>query len=150
MLLEIQPAGWDIPVLVSNQARIADQARVIQANWPTIGVDMVVGYDTLIRVFDPQYYEDMQDELETFFREHRLIATNRAENGIEEVRQFLDQPAVRPFASRILLREIHDATAELSSTAARDAIAAGEDPYHLPAEVAAYIHRHGLYQEAGS
>jgi nicotinic acid mononucleotide adenylyltransferase len=150
MLLEIESAGWDIPVLVANQARIADQAKLISATWPAVGVDIIVGYDTLIRVFDAQYYGEMETELQAFFADHRLIATNRADDAVDAVTRFLERPEVRPFASRIVVRELHDEAADLSSTAAREAIASGEDPFHLPAEVADYIHRHGLYRSEGA
>jgi nicotinamide-nucleotide adenylyltransferase len=145
MLLVIGADDGKLPVFVTNQARIADQARVLATTLQDPGVDMIVGYDTLVRVFDEQYYGAMQEELATFFADHRLIAANRAGHGSREIAEVVARPEARPFGGRILEAEIGDEAAALSSTAARAAIATGREPSEIPPEVRAYIARHGLY-----
>ncbi|MBA4180165.1 MAG: hypothetical protein C0506_06200 [Anaerolinea sp.] len=135
-----------LAVLVSNQARIIDQAAVLSAAFPLAEFAMVVGYDTLVRLFDPMYYADMEAELGLFFAAHRLVATNRAEHGIDEVEAYLASvPAA--FQGRILALAIDDHHASLSSTAARGHAAQGVDSHALLPEVAEYVRRHRLYRE---
>src|SRR5690606_30050650 len=95
-------------VLASNAARIMDQGRALRAAYPGAAFDFVVGFDTLVRVFEPRYYDDMVRELNPFFRDHRLIATNRGELSVEDVEEFLNRNIVRDFAERIVVCEIPD------------------------------------------
>lgn len=148
MLLALCQEDSGFTVFVTNQARIADQAKLLGSALAGAGVDMVVGYDTLVRVFDPRYYATMHEELAVFFAEHRLIASNREGHGAKEIRGYLERPEVRLFAGRILVSEISDEAAALSSTSAREAIAAGREPNELPSRVRAYVERHGLYEDA--
>jgi nicotinic acid mononucleotide adenylyltransferase len=150
MLLSLARPGR-LAVLATNAARLADQGGALRETFAGVEFDFIVGYDTLVRLFDASYYTDMQAELERFFANHRVIATNRAEHGVDEVERFLgaDATATR-FADRVLVREIDDHPASLSSTAARNDAAAGVDHPHLPRPVADYIRRHGLYRQPGA
>ena len=145
MLLASREEQPSLSVVAANAARLADQAKALRASFPGTSFDFVVGYDTLIRLFDEVYYEDMPAQLGAFFSEHRVIATNRGEISIEAVREFVAGIG-RPFRERIVVREIGREPASLSSTAARMAIAHGDEPLAIPAGVAAYIRGHGLYR----
>lgn len=150
MLLALHRRRPDLAVLASNAARIMDQAATLRGQHPGIGFDFVVGFDTLVRVFDPHYYEDMAGELGPFFREHRLIATNRAEWTLEDVAAFLERPAVRDFAERIVVQPLEADAAELSSTEERAALGHGKRPKALPPEVEAYVRERRLYLDDGA
>jgi nicotinamide-nucleotide adenylyltransferase len=145
MLLAVQESRPGLAILATNVARLIDQAAALRAWSPRLDFDLVVGYDTLVRLFDSRYYADMQAELSPFFDRHRVIATNRGQHGVAAAAAFLLRPEARPFASAILVRELDDHPASLSSTAARSDVARGEHPSALPPEVAAYIRAHGLY-----
>jgi nicotinic acid mononucleotide adenylyltransferase len=146
MLLALA-ASQPLAVLGTNQARLTDQSRALAAAFPAVEWDFVVGYDTLVRLFDPRYYGDMNVELAPFFARHRLIATNRAHHSTAEVRRFVESnPAANAHAGRILVRELHDEPASYSSTASRNHAATGEALAQLPVPVAAYIQAHGLYR----
>lgn len=147
MLLAIHEGHTDIAVLCTNQARILDQACALADAIPAATFDFVVGYDTLARFFDPAYYRDMAAETAAYFERFRLIATNRGEAGIDDVRAFLNRPEVRPFRDRIVVREIEDEPASASSTAVRTTLENGGHPVAVPGEVREYIFRHGLYMD---
>lgn len=146
MLLLARSTNPELAVLASNQARIVDQAAVLRTSFPLATFAFVVGHDVLVRLFDSSYYGDMAAELEPFFREHTVIATNRADHPIEEVAEFIAARAGR-FAPRISVMVIDDAHAALSSTAARSDAATGDDAPALTAEVAAYVRERGLYRD---
>lgn len=136
--------GW-LGVLAVNAARLVDQGEALRAAFPEAGFDFVVGFDTLVRLFDRKYYGEMERELEPFFVEHRVIATNRSEDRIEAVEAFIERSA-GAFAERIVALEIDEEPAAMSSSAVRRALEEGGDALHLPRSVREYIERRGLYR----
>ncbi len=149
MLLAARASDIEFAVLGSNAARISDQGRALMATFPGTGFDFVVGYDTLIRLFDPKYYEDMRGSLDAFFEAHRVIATNRAQATLDAVIAYLDEPIVRDYRERIVVRELDADRAALSSSAVRQAQAeeGKVDAGAVAPEVQAYIDAHGLYYD---
>lgn len=150
MLAALNEARPDIAVLASNAARIPDQATALREANPDAAFDFVVGYDTLIRVFDPSYYDDMARDLGAFFEHHRLIAMNRGEATYGEVCRFLASDPVSVFAAQIVACQLEDEPARLSSTLARDDVARGDSPTGIPPAVRDYIDRQGLYRDDSS
>lgn len=150
MLVALHEARPDIAVLASNAARIPDQASALREAHPDAAFDFVVGYDTLIRVFDPRYYSDMERDLAGFFEHHRLITMNRGAATYDEVCRFVATDAVRIFASRIVACQLEDEPSRLSSSLARDDVARGEVSEFIPLPVREYILRNGLYTDTAS
>lgn len=148
MLLALRDPHPDLVVLATNAARIMDQGATLQSQHPGVGFDFVVGFDTLTRIFDPRYYDgDMAASLEPFFRDHRLIAMNRADWTVDDVKEFLTEPVVRDFQERILIRQLADECIWESSTQERKAVERGRVPRGVAPQVADYILRRGLYRK---
>lgn len=145
MLLALHEWNPWLAILVSNAARIMDQAAALRRAYPAVDFDFIVGFDTLVRVFDPGYYSDMWDELRPFFRHHRLIATNRGSVSSHDVYRYLETPDIREVSDRIVVCSIDEDHASVSSSDQRRAIEAGTEPESLPAPVAEYIRAHDLY-----
>ena len=146
-MLLAEPAGYPV-VLVSNAARIVDQAGALRATFPGVDFDFLVGYDTLVRVFDEAYYDEMHHELAPFFAHHRLIAANRAEADSATVAAYLrEHPAAAAFATRVVQVELAAEHSSISSTSVRRRVALGGSPESLLEGVAHYIAQHGLYQD---
>lgn len=145
MLLAVREEyGW-LGVLAVNAARLVDQGEALRRAFPAARFDFVVGFDTLVRLFDRKYYGEMERELEPFFAEHRVIATNRAEDRIDSVEAFIDQSA-GGFGERIVALEIDEEPAAMSSTAVRRALEEWGEAPHLPRSVSRYIEMRGLYR----
>ena len=106
-------------------------------------VDFVAGYDTLVRLFDAKYYDDMDADLAELFAHHRLVATNRGDDTLESVERFLDAVPTA-YAARIVVMEIPEGSAALSSTLARSTLESGG--HGLTGPVRRYIAEHGLYR----
>lgn len=136
--------GW-LGVLAVNAARLVDQGEALRRAFPAARFDFVVGFDTLVRLFDRKYYGEMERELEPFFAEHRVIATNRSDDRIEAVEAFIERGA-GAFAERIVALEIDEEPAAMSSSAVRRTLEEGGEAMHLPGSVRAYIQRQGLYR----
>ncbi|MBE0609163.1 MAG: hypothetical protein IH609_07280 [Dehalococcoidia bacterium] len=145
MLLELHDERPELAVLAANAARIIDQASALSAAFGDVGVDAIVGFDTLERLFDPRYYADMERELAPFFERHRVIAANRGNHRVTEVEAWVHANAGL-FAGRILVREIHAYPASLSSTLVRESVAVGLDELPVSFGVRRYIEQHRLYR----
>ena len=136
-----------VAVIATNAARFVDQGAALRAAFPDAGFDFIAGHDTLVRIFDRRYYEDMAGELAPFFAHHRLIATNRGLASIDEVAAALRRPEAEAFADRVIVLEIDGVAASMSSSEARAATAAGGESDAIPGAVREYIRAHGLYRE---
>ena len=133
-------------MLGANQARIADQAAVLRTNWPEASFDFVLGYDTLVRLFDQQYYDGpMEVVLDPFFERHRVIAANRGEVSLGAMREWVAERASR-YADRIATVALDREHGRIASSEVRARIEAGEGSDDLPDGVAEYIREHGLYE----
>ena len=106
---------------------------------------LVVGFDTLERLFAPRYYEDMERELAPFFERHRVLAANRATVGARDVEAWLDANA-GAFRERIAVLEIDEVPASLSSTQVREALQGNRQAFDVAPGVRRYIEEHGLYR----
>ncbi len=148
MLLALGEEPGAPAVFAVNAARIADQGAALRAAFPEASFDFVVGFDTLLRLFEPRYYDaSMIPTLDAFFTHHRVIAANREGTTVGGVEAFIDEsPTARRYRSRIMVRELGAGHAVLSSTAAREDAAAGLTPRAVPRPVVAYIERYGLYR----
>ena len=146
MLLAARESRPGLAVLAANQARIVDQAAALRTTWPEATFDFVLGYDTLVRLFDERYYDgSMEAELAPFFERHRVIASNRGDVTAADVSGYVAERAAR-YAGRIVTVALDEEHGRIASSDARELIGAGRGSDALPAEVAAYIRAHGLYE----
>ncbi len=146
MLLAARESRPGLAVLAANQARIVDQAAALRGAWPDASFDFVLGYDTLVRLFDEQYYAGpMEVELDPFFERHRVLAANRGEVTVAEVGAWVAERASR-WDERIVKLALDEEHRSMASSEARSLIGEGEESGDVPAEVAAYIRAHGLYE----
>ena len=112
---------------VSSHGRYIDKVTALKAiSPPETEFHFIVGYDTLVRIFDPKYYTDFHAELEELFVEARFIVANRAEADIKTIASFMAQPEIRryaPYVSSLLLSDVY---AYMSSTEVRELLVQGE------------------------
>ena len=145
MLLAEAREAPGLAVVATNAARFVDQAAALTAEFREARFDFVAGYDTLVRIFDPRYYDDMDAALTPFFGRHRLLVTNRAEATPRALSAFVAALPAR-FRDRVLQLELDDHAAWMSSTAARENVAGGGEDESIPPAVRRYIEEHGLYR----
>ncbi|GES78945.1 nucleotidylyl transferase [Rhizophagus clarus] len=87
----------------------------------------IMGYDTVIRLFNPQYYTNMREELAPFFETNYIICANREGYDEEEAEeQFYQSDIVREIIGReeekIIRIKLDNEIAKISSTKVRDII----------------------------
>ena len=133
--------GNNVSIGISSHGRYIDKVRALKEVYPE-GTEFhfIVGYDTLVRIFDAKYYADMNAELKDLFSQCRFIVANRDNVGIETIKKYLDQPTLKSYSPYISSLILPDFYAEISSTAVRDRIERGEAISHLvPSVVEHYL-----------
>lgn len=133
--------GNGVSIGISSHGRYIDKVSALKMVFPDdTEFHFIVGYDTLVRIFDAKYYVDMNAELKDLFSQCRFIVANRENVSIEKIKVYLDQPALqlyRPFISYLILPDFY---AKISSTDVRDRFERGETISHLvPSVVKHYL-----------
>lgn len=126
---------------ISSHGRYIDKINALKQIYPTQSdFYFIVGYDTLVRIFDPKYYNDIHEELNTLFSQCKFIVANRKGVSIPDIKQFLDQPDLRHYQQFIEYITLPDYYANLSSTDIRNRIHAGDKISHLvPPSIANFL-----------
>lgn len=117
---------------VSSHGRYIDKVTALKAILPPkTEFHFIVGYDTLVRIFDPKYYTDFHAELGELFVDARFIVANRAGTDIKTTESFMDQPKIRQYAAYVSCLLLPDVYAYMSSTEVRELLKRGEAIEHL-------------------
>ena len=126
-----------VSVAACSHGRFVDKAEAIRRHYPPeTRPAFIVGFDTLVRLFDPKYYADMNASLLALFGATEFIAANRAPDPPETVPAFLGRPDVAPFAHRIRVIQLPSEIAAMSATEVRARIDRGESVTGLvPTEI---------------
>jgi len=138
MMIAYAKQQSNLSVAICSHARFVDKIVALTPCYaPNTQFYFVVGYDTLIRIFDAKYYSDMPSDLQKLFKTCHFIAANREENDQEVLDVFLKKEAVHPFANRIHTITLPNSMAHISSTTVRNNIQSNQPIEHLVPEVIA-------------
>lgn len=135
---ETQP---NISIGVSSHGRYIDKVSALKSIYPSqTDFSFIVGYDTLVRIFDPKYYKNLHEELQHLFSQCRFIAANREGADIGAIQQFLSQTSIHAYRQYVDYLLLPDDYAEISSTDVRRRVENGESISHLvPPIVAEFL-----------
>ena len=135
-------------VAACSHGKFIEKIEALKPAYPSgTHFSFIVGYDTFIRLFDPKYYTDLHGALEALFDQCRFIVANRQDYDADAVRQVMEAPDYRRYASGIDLIELPDFYAEISSTEIRAQIQVGNSVDHLvPSEVQSFLKAVQAYQ----
>jgi nicotinamide-nucleotide adenylyltransferase len=113
-------------IAAASHGRFVDKARAIRPHYP-IGTRLVfiVGFDTLVRLFDPKYYDDRDAALASLFATCEFLTANRAPESLEAMAAFLGRPDVVPFSHAIRSIRLPGDIAAVSATTVRARLASG-------------------------
>ena len=124
--------GNNVSIGISSHGRYIDKIGALKAVYPeNTEYHFIVGYDTLVRIFNAKYYTDITNELRDLFSQCRFIVANRENVNIETIKEFLDAPLVQPYSSYISCLKLPDFYADVSSTEVRMRLENGESISHL-------------------
>ena len=130
----------NISIGISSHGRYIDKIAALKEIYPKYTeFNFIVGYDTLVRLFDPKYYTDIQEELNILFTQCKFIVANRKGVSIPDIIQFIDQPYLRCYKEFIEYISLPDYYANLSSSDIRNRMDAGKKISHLVPPTIAYF-----------
>ena len=141
-------------LVLLNRGLYVDEARTIRALLaPSAELLILVGFDKIVQIFDPRYYDDRDAALRELFSLARLLVAPRGDDRAEALAALLAQPENRPFASHVHYLDVPPAYLRDSSTEAR-ALAAATPPDEaalarlLPPAALALTLQTGAYRRA--
>jgi nicotinamide-nucleotide adenylyltransferase len=105
-----------------------------------VALYFLVGMDKLLQIFDPRYYQDRDAALQQLFAIASLIVANRGDMDEANFSQLLDRPENRRFRTQVQFFTLAAAVTDLSATALRKALAAGQPiDSQVPPETVAFL-----------
>lgn len=142
LLLSLYAERHDsIGVALVNRGLYVDQARAFRSLLGAqVELQFIVGMDKLVQILDPRYYQDREAALRQLFALSSLIVANRGDMAEAEFEQLLDQPENRAYRSHVRFCPLPGGLADVSATAVRQALAAGESvTSRVPTDSAAFL-----------
>ena len=127
LLLRFAEFRPNVSVAAVGHGRFVDKLEAIRAAYPeATRVVFLLGFDTLVRLFDPKYYADRMTSLTRLFDGSECIVANRGGDAPSAVEAFLARPEVAPFAHRIHVVRLPTHVAAVSATEVRARLSRGE------------------------
>ena len=140
--LMCQLVGDAAAMLVTNRGLYTDMALALRALCPALeALAFVTGYDKIVQIFDPRYYDDRDRALDQLFGVASFLVAPRGRSTANDVAALLDRPENRRYARRVTVLELPGELADVSSTSAR----IQGDLSDVPALAAALIRETGCY-----
>lgn len=126
-------------IMLFNRGLYVEQAQAIRSSFRGVRrVLFLVGFDKIVQIFDPHYYENRDAALETLFSEAELLVAPRGQGGPRELEELLTQPDNQRFARYIHPLPLGSAYRDMSSTRVRE-----REPlalHEVPIEVQQFMH----------
>ncbi len=122
MLETISDSDGRTGVSICSHARFVDKAAALTRISPKTRFIFAIGFDTLIRLVDPKYYQNMQADLETLFRIAEVAVANRGDRDKSELARYLDSPTLKKHSKHIHQISLAQNFAGISSSGIREAI----------------------------
>jgi nicotinamide-nucleotide adenylyltransferase len=115
-------------VSICSHARFVDKAAALTRISPKTRFIFAIGFDTLIRLVDPKYYQDMQADLESLFDIAEFAVANRGDRDKSDLERCLDNPSLKIHTHHIHQVALAQEFAGISSSDIREAIST-DRPY---------------------
>jgi nicotinic acid mononucleotide adenylyltransferase len=151
MLLVLFGGDPRISLGISNRGLFLDKVEVLQNIYPQdTQIYFIVGYDTIVRVLDPRYYEDREEALRSLFSQARFLVANRGDCGKEELTELFEREENRPFAAQVSALALPTDLAGISSSQVRRRLAEGKSIKDLtPPTLEKFLRKRGFYSRHG-
>ena len=124
-----------------NRGLYFEQAQAFRTQFG-VGTELyfLIGMDKLWQIFDPRYYQDRDAALHQLFAIASLIVANRGDMGEKSFSRLFDYAENHPFRSYVQFFTLPTAVTDLSATAIRDALAAGQSiDTQVPPETTVFV-----------
>jgi nicotinamide-nucleotide adenylyltransferase len=107
-------------ILLFNRGLYVEEAEAVRASFPQVTrLFFLIGFDKIVQILDPHYYEDRDAALRELFALADLLVAPRGDAGVDDLHRLLNQAQNQPFASHIHALPFNPAYRTISSTAIR-------------------------------
>ncbi|CAG8812819.1 26068_t:CDS:1, partial [Racocetra persica] len=112
--------------LNNNKPSHSINSSTVVDHSPQVSLYFILGFDTVIRLFNPQYYSNIYKELNSFFEISKIICANRDGYGGREFEEnFFKSDIIKEIigeSGKLIRVKLDDELAEISSTNVRKAV----------------------------
>ncbi len=131
-------------ILLFNRGLYVEQAEAMQQSFPHVKrILFLVGFDKIVQILDPHYYQDRDTSLTELFKRAELLVAPRGSAGERELVELLQQAQNQRFARFIHPLPFNAAYRNISSTAVRQG--ASEHASEIPQEARLFIQKTRAY-----
>jgi len=129
-------------IMLFNRGLYVEEAETIRNSFPKVKrILFLVGFDKIVQILDPRYYENRDAALTELFKLAELLATPRGDAGEHELAELLHQSQNERFARYIHRLPFNAQYRYVSSTSIRQ----GADLQDTPQEVRQFMRETRAY-----
>jgi nicotinic acid mononucleotide adenylyltransferase len=104
-------------IVLFNRGLYVEQAEALRCSFPKVRrILFLMGFDKIVQIFDPHYYEDRDAALSTLFSMAELLVAPRGNGGEHEIEELIHQPQNERFARYVHTIPFNPDYREVSST----------------------------------
>src|SRR5881275_169700 len=131
-------------IILFNRGLYVEQSAAVHSAFPQVSdLYFLIGFDKIVQIFDPRYYEDRDLALHELFELADFLVAPRGEAGPEELSLLLDRPENRQYAGHVHALPLSAAYRNISSTNIRQLPSAHEQD--MPPVVRRFIQETHAY-----
>jgi nicotinic acid mononucleotide adenylyltransferase len=147
MLLVLFNDDPRISLGIANQGLFLDKVEAVHQVYPRdTEIYFIVGYDTIVRVIDPIYYEERDEALHALFSHARFLVANRGDRDEGDLTELFGCEENRSFAAQIIPLVLSPDVARISSSEVRARLAEERSIKGLvPSALEEFLLRRGFY-----
>ena len=135
----------DAGVMLFNRGLYVEQAEAVYTSFPEVErLFFLIGFDKIVQILDPRYYENRDAALNELFRLAELLVAPRGGAGADDLTDLLRQAQNQPFAKYIHVLPFDAAYRDISSTRIRQQV--GEYFHEVPEEVQRFMRETRAYE----
>src|SRR5947209_4726348 len=132
-------------IILFNRGLYVEQAEAVRTSFPEVErLFFLIGFDKIVQILDPRYYENRDDALNELFKLAELLVAPRGRNGASDLADLLRQTQNQPFAPYIHALPFDPAYRDISSTRIRQQ--ADTYPQDVPEEVQRFMRETHAYE----
>ena len=110
----------DVTILLFNRGLYLEQAQALRSSFPQVQrIFFLMGFDKIIQIFDPRYYEDRDAALGMLFQQAQLLVAPRGASGSDALTELLQRPENVRFARYVHAQPFDAIYRDISATQIR-------------------------------
>lgn len=130
-------------IMLFNRGLYLEQAEAIRRSFPQVRrILFVLGFDKIVQIFDPRYYDDRDAALSKLFSLAELLVAPRGNQDEDDLSALVQQPQNARFARFVHPLPFDPAYRQISSTQVRQS---GDSSHAVPQEVRRFMRQTRAY-----